>query len=220
MCDEAVWTHQQANLSALAEINIPKLRGFDSLTEMAKSVLEQAPEQFAVAGHSMGGRVALEVFNLAPDRVCKLALLDSGTHPLAEGERRTRQAYIDLARANGIDAVADEWIIAMVHPNRNDDSDLLNAIRTMIKRTSVEDFIKQIQALLNRPDASGYLSEIQCETLLLVGSDDGWSPVEQHEIMRNEIANSNLVVIEDAGHMSTMEKPEAVTNALRHWLMI
>lgn len=219
MCDETVWKHQQTNLSDLAEIIIPNFRGFDSLTAMAESVLEQAPGQFAVAGHSMGGRVALEVFNFAPEKIIKLGLLETGAHPLVEGEKNTRQSFIDLARTGGMDAVADEWLLPMIHPKHYDDTHLLESIRNMIIRTSVEDFIKQVQALINRPDATKYLDKIECDTLLVAGRHDSLYPVEKHKEMLAVIKKANLVIVEDAGHMATMEKPEEVTNALRNWLM-
>ena len=218
MCDADVWKHQQTHLADLARIVIPDFRGFDSLQAMAEIVLQTAPDQFAVAGHSMGGRVALELWNLAPARVCKLALLETGADPLAAGEASKRQALIDLALNSGMQAVADTWLPPMLHPNNRHDRRLLDAITTMILRASVEDFVKQMHALIRRPDASGYLKHISCPTLLLAGRHDNLYPVTQHEQMLNEIANARLVVLEDTGHMAPMENPEAVTATLRSWL--
>lgn len=218
MCDADVWEHQKTHLSALADIVIPDFRGFDSLTAMAASVLERAPARFALAGHSMGGRVALEVFRLAPGRISRLALLETGADSIAAGEAEKRQILIDLARDGGMDAVAEAWLLPMIHPDRRDDMRLINAITVMIKRTSTEQFIKQVQALINRPDARGYLKNIKCKTLLLAGRHDNLYPVQQHAAMLREIADARLVVIEDAGHMAPMEKPEAVTNAMYEWL--
>jgi len=218
MCDADVWKHQQTHLADLARIVIPDFRGFDSLQAMAEIVLQTAPDQFAVAGHSMGGRVALELWNLAPARVCKLALLETGADPLAAGEASKRQTLIDLALNSGMQAVADTWLPPMLHPNNRHDRRLLDAITTMILRASVEDFVKQMHALIRRPDASGYLKHISCPTLLLAGRHDNLYPVTQHEQMLNEIANARLVVLEDTGHMAPMENPEAVTATLRSWL--
>lgn len=219
MCDADVWRHQTANLADMAQIIIPDFRGFDSLTAMAESVLEQAPERFAVAGHSMGGRVALEVVRLAGERLTKLALLETGADPLAPGELEKRQAMIELARTGGMDAVADAWLPPMVHPHHRHDTALLNAITVMIKRTSSDEFIKQIRALINRPDATVCLPGIRCPTLLIAGRHDNLYPVQQHEFMLTEIAYASLVIIEGAGHMAPMEQPEAVTNAMREWLI-
>ena len=219
MCDADVWQHQAANLADLAHIIIPDFRGFDSLTAMAESVLEQAPERFAVAGHSMGGRVALEVVRLAAGRIVKLALLETGADPLAPGELEKRQALIELARTGGMEAIADVWLPPMLHPDHRHDKALLNAIRVMILRTGPEEFIKQVRALINRPDATDCLPAIQCPTLLLAGRHDDLYPVQQHEFMLNEIADASLAIIEDAGHMAPMEQPDAVTNAMREWLI-
>ena len=218
MCDAGAWKHQQAHLSDLARIVIPDFRGFDSLTAMAETVLQTAPGRFAVAGHSMGGRVALELWKLAPDRVSKLALLETGADPLAAGEAKKRQELIDLALTRGMQAVADIWLPPLLHPAQRQNHGLLDAITTMIMRTSVEDFVKQMRALIQRPDATGYLRHIRCPTLLLAGRHDSLYPVTQHEQMLVEIDYATLVVLEDAGHMAMMEKPEAVTTALRAWL--
>lgn len=219
MCDAAVWEHQCANLSDLARIVVPDFRGFDSLTSMAEHVQASAPGSYAVAGHSMGGRVALELFNLAPDRVTRLALLDTGVHPKTAGEEEIRQVYIDLAKQGGMQAVASKWITPMLHPNRIGDKDLIGRITAMVDRTTVEEFMGQIHALLNRPDASPYLPQIQCPTLLLAGRHDTWSPPDQHEAMLKKISHASLIIINYAGHMAPMERPEAVTNALRDWLV-
>jgi len=218
MCDADVWEHQRTHLSNLADIIIPDFRGYDSLTAMAESVLEQAPARFALAGHSMGGRVALEIFRLAPDRITRLALLETGADPIGAGEAEKRQFLIDLARDGGMDAVADAWLLPMLHPDRHNDKHLINAITVMIKRTSTDQFIKQVQALINRPDATACLKNIKCKTLLLAGRYDNLYPVQQHESMLREIPGARLVIIENAGHMAPLEKPEAVTNALREWL--
>lgn len=218
MCDAAVWEHQRANLSDHARIVIPDFRGFDSLTAMAEHVLAAAPDQYAVAGHSMGGRVALELFNLAPARMTRLALLDTGVHPKTIGEQQVRQGYIDLALQGGMGAVADRWIMPMVHPDRLGDTDLIGRIRAMVERTSVEEFTGQIRALLKRPDAGAYLPHIHCPTLLLAGRQDTWSPPDQHESMLQAIPHATLIIIENAGHMAPMERPDGVTAALRDWL--
>jgi len=219
MCDEAVWEHQYAHLSDHARILIPDFRGYDSLIAMAQHVLDMAPERYAVAGHSMGGRVALELFNLAPTRVTRLALLDTGVHPQTEGEIKIRQSYIDMALTGGMQAVADAWIKPMLHPDRHKDTELIKRITAMLERTTIDEFIWQIRALLDRPDASVYLPKIRCRTMLLVGSHDTWSPPNQHEEMLNLIQNADITIIENAGHMTPMEKPEAVTEALRNWLI-
>jgi pimeloyl-ACP methyl ester carboxylesterase len=217
LCDASVWRHQQAHLSAFAEVRIPDFRGFDSLAAMARSVLEDAPETFSLAGHSMGGRVALEVMNLAGARVQKLALLDTGVHPRTSGEAQKRQSLIDLARREGIPALAQAWARPMVHPARQE-GPLMDEICAMVSRYTLDEYEGQVQALLNRPDARAYLPDIACETLVLVGRQDTWSPVAQHEEFAARIPHASLRVIDNCGHMSPMEQPALVTAELRRWL--
>ncbi len=217
MCDEAVWTHQAETLSAVADVRIPVFRGFDSLVGMAESVMVEAPERFSVAGHSMGGRVAWEVMELAADRIDKFAILDSGVHPVKEGEAEVRQVLIDKAISEGLQAVANEWIPPMIHPDRNDDSALVKDITEMILRNSIEDFQGQVKALLNRKDQTPYLSRISHKVLLLAGENDNWSPPQQHEFMAERLASSQLEIVPDAGHMVIMEKPEEVSRILLDW---
>jgi pimeloyl-ACP methyl ester carboxylesterase len=217
MCDEAVWTHQAETLSAVADVRIPVFRGFDSLVGMAESLMVEAPERFSVAGHSMGGRVAWEVMELAADRIDKFAILDSGVHPVKEGEAEVRQVLIDKAISEGLQAVANEWIPPMIHPDRNDGSALVKDITEMILRNSIEDFQGQVNALLNRKDQTPYLSRISHKVLLLAGENDNWSPPQQHEFMAERLASSQLEIVPDAGHMVIMEKPEEVSRILLDW---
>lgn len=216
LCDEYVWRPQIAGLSV--PCRVADFRGFDSLTAMAQSVLDQAPQRFAVAGHSMGGRVALEIMRLAPKRVTKLALLDTGIHPTRPGEAEKRQVLVDLADQKGMNALAKAWLPPMVHPDRTNDQALMAPLTAMVERMTPEIFSKQIRALLNRRDAAPVLPTIACPTLVAVGRQDGWSPVEQHQQIADIIPGAKLVVFEECGHMSTVESPEAVTAALKDWL--
>jgi pimeloyl-ACP methyl ester carboxylesterase len=187
-------------------------------------VLAEAPtERFSLAGHSMGGRVALEVMRLAPQRVERLALLDTGTHPLpagdeAEQEQTRRLALLAIARVQGMRAAGDKWARGMIHPE-NIDTPLFESILAMLERSSPDQFGAQINALLHRPDATSLLPDIQCPTLVLCGREDVWSPPSQHAAMRDAIAGAQLCVIDCCGHMSTMEQPQAVNQALWAWLM-
>src|SRR4029078_335070 len=115
-------------------------------------------------------------------------------------------------------AMGREWLQRMVHPDRLLDRGLIDAILDMIPRKRPDFFAGQIRALLERPDATGLLSEIRCPTLVLCGRQDSWSVLEHHEKMASMISRSRLVAIEDGGHMSTMERPAEVTAALREWL--
>lgn len=223
MCDGDVWAPQIDALSARADCHVMAYGTLDSLGAMAEHVLAAAPAgRFALAGHSMGGRIAFEVLRRAPQRVERLALLDTATHPLPEGpagdtERAGRLRLLAIAREQGMHAMARDWATGMVHPDRHREP-VFEAIVAMIARATPEVFAAQIRALLARPDAAPLLATIRCPTLVLCGRDDAWSPPARHEFMHERIAGSRLVVVEHCGHMSTMERPEAVSAALTAWL--
>ncbi|MDZ4076612.1 MAG: alpha/beta hydrolase [Hylemonella sp.] len=222
-CDAAVWAPQVAALKGQANCVIPAWGQRDTLTAMARQVLDEAPtERFAVAGHSMGGRVALEVMRLAPQRVERLALLDTGTHPLAAGEagekeRAGRLALLTIAQAQGMRVMAQEWAKGMVHPDRIG-GPIFEEVLAMFDRGSAAQYAAQINALLNRLDAAPLLPGITCPTLVLTGRQDAWSGPAQHEAMAAAIPGAQLVIVENSGHMTTMEQPQAVSAALAEWL--
>jgi pimeloyl-ACP methyl ester carboxylesterase len=215
LCDEAIWESQSLALSFNAELIIPDFRYVNSIAAMAQLVVAAAPWRFSVAGHSMGGRVALEVCRIAPDRVERLALLDTGVHPRAADEELKRQALIDLSRREGMAALAARWLPPMLHP---DHAGLLEPLTEMVMRSTPDTFANQQRALLDRPDARMGLSGIRCPTLVLCGRQDAWSPVLQHEEIAESIPRARLVIVEQCGHMSPVEQPAAVTAALLEWL--
>ncbi|MDY6949237.1 MAG: alpha/beta fold hydrolase [Pseudomonadota bacterium] len=223
LCDEFVWSEQRRALSSLAQVWVADHGSLDSLTDMAAAVLRDAPaEQFALAGHSMGGRVALEVMRLAPHRVQRLALLDTGWLPLPAGargeeERASRMALLDTAFQRGMQTMGRQWAGGMVHPSHLD-TPAFASILAMIQRKTPEIFAAQIRALLGRPDASAQLLAIDCPVLVLCGRQDSWSTLSQHLQMTAIVRGARLRIIEECGHMSTLEQPAAVTAALSEWL--
>jgi len=224
LCDRTVWLHQAAALSPHATcIVVPDYGDLDAIPAMAQAVLSAAPEgPLMIAGHSMGGRVALEIARLAPQRISRLALLDTGTDPLADGaagadERARRMALLHAARRHGMRAMGEQWARGMVHPSRVG-TPVFESILAMIERSTPDRFQAQLHALLARPDARPVFSTLQCPTLLVCGRQDGWSPLARHEEMQRALPHARLAVIEDSGHMTTMEQPEAVSRALLQWL--
>ncbi|MDE3198642.1 MAG: alpha/beta fold hydrolase [Acidobacteriota bacterium] len=223
LCDETVWRNQIAALGAAFDCRVANYGSLNSLGAMADHVLAQAPERFAVAGHSMGGRVALEVFRQAPERVTQIALLNTGFRPLPSGEagreeERGRYALLAVAREQGMRAMAAKWIPPMLHPERRNDPAIVEEIAAMFARKSPAIFEAQIQALLGRPDCTDLLPRIQCPALVLTGSHDAWSSPRQHEEIAAAIPGSELAIVPDCGHMSTMERPEELTFALSEWI--
>jgi len=222
LCDAVVWREQVAGLPQLncqsADYGVA-----DSIAAMAERALAAAPERFALAGHSMGGRVALEIYRRVPERVSHLILLDTGFEPRAAGEpgaaeERKRLALLEQAQREGMRAMGHTWLQGMVHPQRLEDGPLMEELLQMVERKTPEIFAAQIKALLARPDGGEVLGTINCPTLLICGRQDAWSPLARHEEMAQLIGGSDLIAIEECGHMSTLERPVAVTQAIGHWL--
>ena len=228
MCDATAWRHQVAYFEAQLPVQVTDYGALDSLQDMAAQVLSQAPPYFALAGHSMGGRVALEVMRLvlaaAPERVTHLALLDTGCHALPSGEaaqkeRDIRLGFQRLAEDKGVPAMARSWLRNMIHPDRlTNDAALVSEIVEMFARKPVAIYKAQINALLNRPEAYALLPQIHCPTLVLCGDADQNSPPSVNHEMADALPNSQWVVVPHCGHMSMQEQPQIVNEAMQRWL--
>jgi pimeloyl-ACP methyl ester carboxylesterase len=221
-CDAEVWAHQARHFSAIASTSVAIYGQSDSIEAMARVATSAVPERFAIAAHSMGGRVAFEIYRRMPQRVAGLALLDTAYRGQAAGEasereRAERMELVGIAVSQGMRAMARQWMLKMIHPDRLTDTSLTNAIVDMFDRKTPQIFRAQINALLSRPDATPVLAMIRCPTLVLCGREDTWSPVAQHEEIASRIVGSELKIIERCGHMATMERPEEVTAALDEW---
>ena len=224
LCDQTVWKQQIASLADVANaVCMEWAPEHDSILAMAEAVLRWAPPTFALAGHSMGGRVAFQVYRLAPERVTKIAVLNTGSDARPGGdagvaEETGRRKLLSMARSQGMRTMAVEWLKGMLPPYRQDDTLLVEEIIQMFERKSPDLFEIQMLALLGRPNATPLLAEIQCPALVLTGRDDAWSPPARHLDMAQLIPKSELVLVPKCGHMSTMERPDDVTAAMRRWL--
>jgi pimeloyl-ACP methyl ester carboxylesterase len=218
MCDARVWTPQRLALGSEFDILPINFLGLDSLGDMAEKALAMAGPSFALAGHSMGGRVAMEVFRRAPERIERLALLDTGVHACMEGEVAGRRKLVEIGYSEGMKAVADAWLPPMVAPAHRDDAALMGNLVDMICNTTPEVFERQQHALITRPDATPLLTQIRVPTLVATGRYDDFSPVSQHDDIARQIPGAELSVFEDSGHMCSLETPEAVNAALLRWM--
>ncbi|MDB5649967.1 MAG: hydrolase [Hyphomicrobiales bacterium] len=214
LCDAATFEPQIAALSDSCNVQVADFFGYNNLTQMAEYVLEIAPAEFVLAGFSMGGRVALEVMRLAPERVTGLAIFDTGTNARQPGEEAKRQVLVDLANTKGMRALADKWLPPMLHPDRQSDAAFVENLTAMVCRATPEIHAAQIKALLDRPDAGPVLRTIRCPTIVLCGRDDLWSPPEQHVTITAEIAGAELVIAEHCGHFLPVEAPSILNAAL------
>jgi pimeloyl-ACP methyl ester carboxylesterase len=219
MCDSRIYAPQ---LAAFDCARAPDGYGLaDSLPAMARIALEFADAQgadvFDLVGHSMGGRVALEVFRLAPERVRRLALMSTGVHPLQAGEPEKRAALVAIGHDQGFEALVDSWLPPMVAEANRAGPDY-TAMRQMTLDAGQDMCDAQIRALLGRPEQESLLPHIACPTLVLTGALDTWSPPAQHETIAAAIPAADLVIVPGAGHMIQREAPAAVNDALAAWL--
>jgi pimeloyl-ACP methyl ester carboxylesterase len=189
-----------------------------SLRELASAILAAAPPRFALVGLSMGDYIALEILRKAPERVLGLGLLDTSARSDPPEQGANRRELMDLARAGKLREVADRLFPHLVSHARHDDARLLELVRTMTIETGADAFVRQEQAILDRPDSRADLAAIRCPTLVLVGDQDEITPPELAHEMAAGIVGSRLALIADSGHLATLEQPERVNAALLDWL--
>jgi pimeloyl-ACP methyl ester carboxylesterase len=219
LCDGVIWEHQARAFGDRYDVRIADVTGSASISAMAQGVLDDVSGRLSVAGHSMGARVALEMVRLAPDRIDRLALLDTGVHPRTENEHVQRLALVELGEREGMRAVAEAWLPPMVRDwHSEENADLRSTLIAMVERMTPQIHRAQIQALLDRPDAEAVLAGLACPVLVGVGESDAWSPPEQHREIAARLSDAQLVVFRDSGHMAPIEAPQAVTDALAEWM--
>jgi pimeloyl-ACP methyl ester carboxylesterase len=218
LCDEALWAHQLAHLGDIAEMTVVDVSRDDSMAGMARAALAAAPGRFALAGLSMGGYVAHEIMRQAPERVLRLALLDTSAHNDTPEQQSRRRGLIELAERGRFKGVTPRLLPLLIHPDRQDDAPLTEAVMDMAARVGKDAFLRQQRAILGRIDSRTGLAGYKVPTLVLVGRQDALTPVAASEEMAALIPDAHLIVIEDCGHLSTMERPQQATAALRSWL--
>lgn len=218
LCDAALWAPQVAALSDIAEPRVADLARDDDIGAMAARVLAEAPPRFALAGLSMGGYVSFEVMRRAPERVTHLALLDTSARPDTPERAQVRRDFIALARGGGFRGVTPRLLPQWVHASRMSDPDFVEAVTSMTLRVGRDAFIRQQTAILGRPDSRPGLSRICVPTLVLCGRQDQATPVEVAREIAADIEGARLVVVEECGHLATLERPAEVSAAMRAWL--
>ncbi|MCC7275771.1 MAG: alpha/beta fold hydrolase [Alphaproteobacteria bacterium] len=218
LCDYQLWRPVTEALAAEASAVVADVTLDDSLGAMAARVLDWAPPRFALAGLSMGGYIAQEIMRRAPERVTRLALLDTSARRDTEEQGRRRRGLIELAGQGQFKGVTARLLPLLIHADRLGDQPLVDTVTGMAERVGRDAFLRQQSAILGRPDGIPDLPAITCPTLVLCGRQDALTPLDAHEEMARHIPGARLVVIEDCGHLSPLERPEAVNAALRAWL--
>ena len=218
LCTADLFAPQVAALSSVARVHIATHTGAASVADIARQILAAAPERFALCGLSMGGYLSFEIMRLAPHRVTRLALLDTAAKPDTAERVAGRRAMLARAEQEGLGVVAGSLLPQWVHPRRLSDTTLVATVARMAAATGVTHFARQLTAIAGRPDSRPGLAAIRVPTLVLVGREDAATPVADSEVIAAGIPGSRLEIIEDCGHLSTLEQPAAVNRALLHWL--
>lgn len=217
-CTRELFAPQIEALGGGRQVMIADHTQDDTIAAIATRLLAQAPERFALAGLSMGGYIALEVMRQAPQRVSRLALLDTSARPDTPDQRDWREGLIRLADAGRFGEVEAELWLRFVHPDRLNDAELRAMFLRMMADTGPEVFVRQERAIMARQDSRPDLPQIEIPVLVLVGAEDASTPPELAREMAEAIEWASLVVVPNCGHLSTLERPDAVTRALNAWL--
>ncbi len=219
LCDHALWEEQIPHLADTALINVMDLTGHDSVTALARSVLSAAPPRFALAGLSMGGYVAMEIMRQAPERVIKLALIGASARPDAPEQSAQRRGFIKTTHLGKFRGVTSRLLPQLIHPDRVSDAALAATIMAMARRVGREAFIRQQTAIIGRPDSRPSLSSIACPTLVLGGREDLLTPPPVLAELAAAIPGARHVIIEKCGHLPPLERPHALSELLKTWLL-
>jgi pimeloyl-ACP methyl ester carboxylesterase len=218
MCDGRLFAPQISALSGRRTLVLATIVAHDTIEMLARDILANAPPRFALAGLSMGGIVAMEVIRLAPERVERLALLD--TNPFAELElvRQRREPQIEKVRAGGLRAVMQNELIPNYLAEGHGTQQIVELCLDMAVGLGPDVFIRQSRALQKRSDQQATLRAVTVPCLVLCGASDTLCPLERHILMRDLIEGARLEIIEHAGHLPTLENPQQTTAALHRWL--
>ncbi|SCY79078.1 alpha/beta fold hydrolase [Microvirga guangxiensis] len=217
-CTARLFEAQIDALSSSRNIVVADHTKDDSISGIAARLLKNAPERFSLAGLSMGGYVALEVMRQAPERVQRLALLDTSARPDTSEASQDRERLIAIAQAGRFEDVFPMAWARLVHPDRQSDKALQEVVFGMMRETGPEAYARQQRAIMGRADSRPLLPGIEIPTLVLVGEGDVITPPEIAREMAEMIEWASLVVIPESGHTSTLEQPERVAHALKLWL--
>jgi pimeloyl-ACP methyl ester carboxylesterase len=190
----------------------------DSMGAIARRILEGAPPRFALAGHSMGGYIAFEIMRQAPERVLRLALMNTHARPDTPELTARRRSQMARASAGEYRAILDELFQLFVHPSRRKRADLHRLVHDMGNDVGVEAFIRQQTAIINRPDSRPTCADITCPTLVLTADQDHVIPNSLSKEMAESIRSAKFTLLENCGHLPQPELPETTANALAEWL--
>jgi len=218
LCSARLYAAQIPALWPCGPVTVADHTRDDTMMAIARRILAAAPPRFALAGLSMGGYISFEILRQAPARVVKLALLDTTARADTPEAMAARRAQIAQVAAGGLAEVADAQFMRLVHPLRREDASLREINRLMAREVGAEGFVRQQTAIVGRVDSRPMLKDIRCPALVLVGDADTLTPPDRAAEMAGGIPGARLVEVPECGHLSTLERPDAVTHALLEWL--
>ncbi len=209
-----------SQISSLKErpVIIAETCGLSSIEAMANQLLEHAPDKFALLGLSMGGYIAMEVIRQAPNRVTRLALMNTNARNDTPAQTQLRHSQMEIARKGGFHKIAALQYNQFVHPARHDDTALRRIVFDMADEIGAENFLRQQEAIIHRRDQRPHLTAIQCPTMIVAGEEDNLLPLDRCQEMHSAISKSMLHIIPDCGHLSTLEHPTHTCTLIRDWL--
>ena len=218
LCSARLFASQIAALWPFGQIAVADHRRDAEMSAIAARILADAPPRFAIAGLSMGGYIAFAMLRQAPQRIARLALLDTSARPDTAEQSAGREKFITMAQAGKLGDVVDTLMPRFLHRNRQNDESLKRVIQDMAAETGAEAFVRQQKAIMSRTDSRPLLATIRCPTLVMVGDSDELTPPDLAKEICAGISGARLVVVPDCGHLSTIERPDAVNAALAEWL--
>jgi pimeloyl-ACP methyl ester carboxylesterase len=217
-CTARLWRPQIEALWFAGPVTVADHRRDADIKALAKRILDASPPRFALAGLSFGGYIAFEMMRQAGERVAKLALLDTSARPDTPDQTATRKTQISMVQAGRFGEIPDMVMPRYLHSARQNDAEMTGLVRQMCADTGPDAFVRQLHAIMSRQDSLPLLGSIKCPTLVLVGDGDTATPPDLHKEIAAGIAGSRLVIVPECGHLSTIEKPDAVNAALAEWL--
>lgn len=217
-CSPRIFAAQMPALWRVSSVVVANHTGSGDMTAIARRILAEAPLRFALAGHSMGGAIAFEMVRQAPERIVRLALLNTYARPETLESAELWRSLIVRVKQGGYRAMVDRMFATAVHPSRADDASLKAVMATMAEDVGPDAFVRQLEAIMMRSDSRPTLATIKCPTLVLTSDSDNSVPSRMSVEIADGIAGARLVTIPDCGHLSPLEKSLGVADALIEWL--
>jgi pimeloyl-ACP methyl ester carboxylesterase len=212
------WTPLVERLCGRIEATVIDGSSHDNVAAIAQSILDIAPKRFSLFSHGMGGFIAFEMWRRAPERIERLLLFGTLASQDAPAQTQRRLNYLRLVQSGQFDAVVEERLPLLVHPERRDDAVLLASIREMARTTGPEHFLKQQHAIMNRPDSRATLRQIDCPILIVYGRHDGITTLAHQQEMLEDNPRASFQIVEECGHLGPIERPDLIARLVTEWL--